>query len=465
MQGINDLANTVKLTMGPQGSTVIITDNNGIPYITKDGFSVSRDIVFTNPIKNIAANLFKEVAKNTVDEAGDGTTTATVLAQSLIQRGFAIMNTEDISYTKIKEELEDLEGYVLKGLNNHSKKIKPRDIRFVATIAANGDNFMGSIIDSAYSKANIVKVEESDNEIDSLEVINGMQLDTGFFDKALINNPSKQSIEYKNIPLVIIDGHLTDLQNIAALLQENKDGIAIIADHFSDEVVSIIRENYNRGRLKIALIKSPGFATHRKDLLSDLAVFTDSEVIDPSKSIIGKHFGIINSLVVTQNKTIITRDIYTPQTQKRAEDLKNSLQDLNKTQKKLTQERIDNLSGSIAIIKTGGSSEIEMKERKDRYDDAVLAVSCAIEEGIIQGGGKVLQLLSITTDNMFKSCLLTPKQTIIENGAVIDYTKDFIKEGIIDPVKVTRVAFKNAISIAKTILSVKAVVQNNQRWT
>lgn len=465
-EGINDLADTVTITMGPNGKTVIISDGNGHPYITKDGVSVTKQITFSNnEVKNIAAALIKEVAIKTVEEAGDGTTTAICLARAFINKGFDILDNEIIKYPEIKLELELLEKYILDNLKNNSRKLNIESVKDVATIAANNDKDIGDLIQEAYNNSKIVKVEESNKENDELITIKGMQLNTGFFDKAFINNPAKQSIEYTNIPLLVIDGHLNDLKNLEGFIKRHPQGIAIIADHFSDNVVSILKSNFNVGALNIALIKSPGFATHRKDLMKDIALFTSGSVIDPNKSLVNVNIGLIDYIKVTNNKTIIGKEfIPTPEVLMLVEELKKGLKELEKPHQELLQQRIDNLSGSLSIIKVGGKSEVEMKERKDRVDDAVLAVSCALEEGIIEGGGKALQLVSSTINNNFTECLCMPKITIIENGAKIDYSKDFFKEGIIDPYKVTRVALQNAISVAKTILSTEAVIINNRLW-
>ena len=462
LEAINELSDTVTLTMGPHGKTVIIADSNGKPYVTKDGVSVANYITFNDPVKNIAANLLREVAQKTVDMAGDGTTTSICLAQAFINRGFELLK-EGHSYNKLKTELDILEEEVIKSLKKGIKKLEHNEINIVASISANNDNTIGDIIQQAYNNSNTVKVEESNKEVDELLTLKGMRLNTGLFDKAFINNYSKQSIEYTDIPLLLIDGHLNDLKNVAKYIEMNPQGIAIIADHFSDNVISLLRTNFNKGLLKIALIKSPGFATHRKDLMNDIALFTGTQIIDSTKPFSSSlKLGHLSSLKATGDKVLLLKDDVPTEALELAKKLKKSLIELEPHQKDLTQQRIDNLSGSISVIKVGGKSELEMKERKDRIDDAVLAVSCALEEGIVEGGGCALYKTSI--DNLFHKCLGSPLQKILYNGADFNYLEDVSKQNIIDPYKVTRVALQNAISIAKVILSTEAVVINSRLW-
>jgi len=467
LEAINELADTVLLTYGPNGSTVIIADSNGKPYVTKDGVSVANYITFEDPIKNIAANLVKQAAQNTVKEAGDGTTTSICLAQAFINKGFELLKKdnrnfikklfnkkETLTYNEIKLELDNLEKDVLKELKLCSNKLNKEKIYEVATISANNDDIIGELIQQAFNNSNTVKVEEGNKEYDELITLKGMRLNSGYFDKAFINNPSKQSIEYNDIPLLVVEGHLDDLKPYAKIIEQNPKGIAIIADHFSDSVISILRDNYNRGLLNIALLKSPGFATHRKDLMNDITLFAGGKI------------GHISSLKATSDSILLTKEDIPIEALELANKLKESLSDLTDTQKELTQQRIDNLSGSISVIKVGGKSELEMKERKDRIDDAVLAVSCALEEGIIQGAGKELSFIGeLYINNKFQYCLHAPIDNIFKNGGDMKIVRNnLFKLGIVDPTKVTRVALQNAISIAKVILSTKAVVINNRLW-
>jgi len=464
INGVNKLADVVVTTLGPNGSTVIIADGYDEPYITKDGVSVSNYTSLKDPVENIAATLLKQVAKNTVEQAGDGTTTSICLAQALINTGY-ILIASGLSYNTIKKSLEELEEYVVKELVKNAKKLKTSNIIDVATISSNNDKKIGNIIQTAYNHSLIVKVEEGTDLEDKLVTISGMELKTGYFNNAFINKPSKQSIVYDEPYLLLINGKLDKLDNIGKLLLGVKESpIIIVADYFGDQVLSILKDNYNRGALKVGLMKSPGFAGHRKNLMEDISKYSGATLLDPNTkytdmSVLGK----LKHTSIGKDKTIITSE------NNISEDHLNNLKEILKnstetTDKHLLTERIENLTGNISIIKVGGKSEVEMKERKDRIDDAVLAVSCALEEGIIEGGGKALQLIASTTNNKFVECLYAPKLAIVNNGAVIDYTEDFFEKGIIDPVKVTRVAIQNAISVAKTILGTNAVVLNERLW-
>ena len=462
--GVNKLASAVLVTMGPKGKTVIIADEFGEPYITKDGVSVSNYVTLEDPVENIAATLLKQVAQNTVEQAGDGTTTSICLAQSFINKGLDLID-EGISYEDIKKELEKLEEEVVFNLIKYSKELVQTDIVNVATISSNNDTKIGTIIQEAYNHSNIVKVEEGKDD-DELITINGMQLHTTYFDKAFINNGSKQSIEYEKARVIIIggSGKLDTIEPIAKLLQIVKsEPVIIIADHFSEQVVSLLKDNYNRGALKVALVKSPGFGQHRKDLKDDLAIYTGATIINPHKTYVDPHnFGTIDKIAIYKDKCILSNE----NEYKGVEDLLETLKTLNdstdnKHDKDLLEQRISNLTGKVSIIKVGGKSEVEMKERKDRIDDAVLAVHSALEEGIVLGGGVALkniyyQLMQNSVDvNYFIECIKSPSD-LMGIKSVENY--------IIDPLKVTRCALQNAISVAKTILGTEAIVLNEQLW-
>jgi chaperonin GroEL len=461
--GVNKLANTVLTTMGPMGSTVIIADGFGEPYITKDGVSVSNYITLADPIENIAATLLKQVAQNTVDQAGDGTTTSICLAQAFINKGFDLLDG-GMSYNDIKTELEDLEEKVVKKLIAGSKKLKHSNIIDVATISANNDKNIGKLIQDAYEHSNIVRIEEGSKSEDELITINGMQLQTSYFDKAFINNGEKQSIEYSNIPIILINGKLERLEVIAGLLKQLQS-VIIVADHFSEQVTSILRDNYNRGALNIGLVKSPGFGQHRKDLMKDLALYTGASLLLPSKEYIKVEgfVGKVDKISVQRDKTIIAVDNTTDELSQSLTELTEAYLRIEKGHDRdLLEQRIINLTGKISLIKVGGKSEVEMKERKDRIEDAVLAVHSALEEGIVEGGGCALYRISI--NNKFSKCLGAPLQQILYNGADFKYLEDTFKLNIIDPLKVTRCALENAISVSKTILSTRAVVLNERLW-
>ena len=457
LSGINKLADTVTLTMGPNGKIVGITNFNGEGYVTKDGVSVSNDIVFKNYIEDYGAKLIKQVAQKTVEQAGDGTTTSICLAQAFINKGFELID-KGISYNEIKKALDILELEVLHQLKKSSKKLNKKDIINAATISANNDIEIGKLIDKAYKHSNIVKVEESDNETDSLDTINGMQLDTSYFNKAFINNEKKRAITYDKCKFIVVDGKLENLNSIKDYLTGVQDlPIIIMADHFSEMVLSLLKQNFNEGRLQIGLIKSPGFAGHRRNIIDDLIKYFECN-ISASKDV---KIGFIDSIYADHKKVIISKD--KPNTSGISYLKEAYKSESDKSIKKLLNERIDMLEGSLSIIKVGGNSELEMKERKDRIDDAVLAVKSAMEEGVVEGAG-VAFINIIDHFNWTKTPIL---ELLLCIGKPFKKIKPKLplSINILDPHKVTRCAFQNAISVAKTILNMEAVVVNDRIWS
>jgi len=469
--GVNKLADVVTKTLGPNGSTIIIADGYGEPYITKDGVSVSNYVTLSDPIENIAATLLKQVAKNTVELAGDGTTTSIALAQSFINKGFDLLDRGS-SYNKLKERLEGLEGKIIAQLIANSKELDKSNIVDVATISSNNDTKIAALIQEAYNHSDIVKVVEANSLEDKLTTISGMELDTGMFDSAFLNNGETQSADYDDPVVIIIDGKVTKLDNIAQLLYKLKDKpIVIVAEHFNEEVVSVLKDNYNKGALKVVLVKSPGFAGHRKNLLSDIAMYAGTTVLSPTTKY--NDIGILGELKnvhIGKHNCILSNEMNSIAIGKHIEELQVYLDSLPKSSQEISllTQRIENLTGKVAIIEVGGKSEVEMKERKDRIDDAVLAVQCALEEGIVEGGGYALvrSIMAIDDKHPFAECLTIPFRTIFkeEEIAVFNTDRDMFKENIIDPLKVTRVALQNAISVAKTILGTDAVVLNERLW-
>lgn len=454
--GVNKLASAVLTTMGPNGNTVIIVDGDK-PYVTKDGVSVSNSVRLNNPLENIGAKMLKEVAKRTVDQAGDGTTTSICLAAALINAGYNLLNS-GIKYKDIKIALDILEADVLKELYNIAKPLKDKDIINVATISANNDTEIGKLINEAYNHSNIVKVEEGNDTSDKLELVNGMKVLGSYYDKAFINNFKKKAIEYKNCELLIVEGKVNHINQLKPFLEGQKTKpILIIADEFHGSVISILKDNYNRGALDIGLLKSPGFAQHRKDLISDIILYTKAYHSLKEKTV---YCSTVDSIIATKDSIIITKS--EPGGQERVENLKDMLKvEKEEYSKELLEQRIENLDGKLSIIKVGGNSELEMKERKDRMDDAVLAVKCALEEGTVPGGGHALK-------NIARKLLYT-KTPILELSLSLHAPYETIgglkiNNKIIDPVKVTRCAFQNAISVAKTILNTEAIVIGDTRW-
>lgn len=470
---VKEIAEVVQFTYGPNGNTVILVDDEGNPYATKDGVSVAKSIQYNDSYKNIIATLIKQAAKKTLDEAGDGTSGSICLSNSFIQKGFKLLE-EGHSYSDIKKQLETLLGYVTIRLEELARNIEKEDLYRIGYISSNSDEEIADIVDKAFKHSNRVKVEEGDSFKDELVEINGMRLVASYFNQAFINNESKYNIEYKDSFIILIDGKLTKLETISNILQKvtNKP-IIIIADHFEDNIVNILKENYNRGALQIALVKSPGIGNFRRNVMKDISIYTGATLLNPNKTYTETaYIGTIDGIEVNKEHTTIFKKKFNKEVSKRIKELNIYLQqDINNNEKELVQQRIDQLSGSTSIIKVGGKSDIEIKERRDRIDDAVRAVSCAIEEGVIEGAG--LSLVKIALEREFKNdfmdCLYTPYLTLfgledvhIKKRDIILHSKKL--ENVLDPLKVIRCSLENSISVAKTILGTKAIVLPEQLW-
>lgn len=467
---VKEMSDAVLSTMGPYGKTVILTNKFEGPYLTKDGVSVIKAIAFKDPIKNEIAKIVKEVAEKTLKVAGDGTTTATCFLNGLVSVGLDELSKPDVDYMKVLSDLNDLEKIVVEEINNMSIELKKENIKDVAIISANGDKAMGEIIEEAFYHSSNVKVELGIDFFDKVEKVNGMVLETGYIDPALINVPEKDSIIYENPKVIIIDGKLNDLRTIGPTLETMEGPFVVIADDISPNVQSIIRDNYNRGALAIGFMKTPGFGGHRKNLVKDLEYFTGAKKVE----LTSKHVehGHIDSIQISREKTVITKKEMSKECYKHLQNLKELNSNTGEGQvKDLLERRIDNLKGTLSIIKVGGISTVEVKEKYDRYDDAVKAVTCALEEGIVPGGG--VAMLDIhykrkddLKDNMFKHVLLDPLNKIEQNSDYkIDLTsKDMIKEKIFDPAKVTKTAFINAVSIAKSLLNANNLILDKMLW-
>jgi chaperonin GroEL len=469
--GISKLHDAVASTMGPNGRTVIITDQYGEGRITKDGVSVSRAINFKDPVEQIGATLLKEVAERTVDQAGDGTTTAIVLANAFIQ------NLKGFNSNDINKAFEDIIPKVIKHLKDNSIELKREDIKYVASISANNDIQIGNIIQQAYDFSNVVKVEESNSLEDVIEEISGMKLDVSFFSKRFANT-TRETCEYYNPHVLIIDGKLEDLmplKNILTTISNNDEPLLIITEHVSEKEMRKLESNVISGNIKLCVIKTPGFGPARKDFLRDLSDFTAAEIVSlaPNKQASLSCLGKLDSCKISKNSSLLIKheSIDLDVIISNLKGILNDVKDIEEYDKNLLNRRIENLTAKASIIRVGGKSEIEMKERKDRYDDAVLAVSCALEEGIVAGGGVAL-LYSVATDkysytdietSIYKS-LTFPYLTILNNGSTINLNKSMFEQNIIDPLKVTRCALDNAVSVAKTVLSTDCIVLNPSIW-
>lgn len=473
LEGINKANKAVSATMGPNGSTVIIADKDkyGNYKVTKDGVSVINSIKFKDPIENIGVQLLREAANRTVDQAGDGTTTSTVLATAFIN------NLKDFESKDINKAFDEIIPKVIEQLKLNSRELKNEDIKYVASISANNDMEIGDVIQSAYNHTNIVKVEESKNLKDNLELVNGMSLPVSFFSKHFITDNKKGSCEFNNnVFVLLIDGKLDNLENFKLQLEQAQiadSSLLIITEDIHESALMKLESLVLSHKLPVCVIKTPGFSKHRKDLIRDLSKFTGATIItDVSKRYSNTILGKLDSCIITKHNSVLVKH-----EDNNVEDLIDNLVEQSKVKElephevDLLYQRIQYLKGKVSIIKVGGGSELEMKERKDRYDDAVLAVACALEEGIVEGGGHALVYTVATnkeeyTDietGIYKS-LNAPFYKIWENGSPRNFDRNMFNENIIDPLKVTRCALENAVSVAKVILSTEAVVLNENEW-
>lgn len=482
LSGINKLHRAVASTFGPDGKTVIITNERGEPYATKDGVSVAKSIAFKDPIENIGASLIKQVAEKTVNDAGDGTTTSIILATAFIN------NLKEFKSKDINKAFDEIIPKVIEQLKLNSRKLEREDIKYVASISANNDIQIGNIIQQAYNHSNIVKVEESNNSEDSVININGMQLNVSYFSKHFINNRDKGECDLNEPYVLIVDGKIESLlqfENPITEIAKTGKSLLVIAEDISENVLRLMESNVISNNIKLCAIKTPGFSKHRKDLLNDISKFTDGEIINHNKPVELKQFGILESCKITKHNSILIKD-ESINVDNEVLELCNQLLDteLSQIEKDLLNQRIEYLSGNVSIIKVGGGSELEMKERKDRYDDAVLAVGCALEEGIVEGGGialfksyfdlnndknQELIIAKLLVSLIKPYSIIFPKSNMKideEIGTIIcfDLYINMFDQNIIDPLKVTRCALENAVSIAKLILSTDTVVLNEYQW-
>ena len=468
IEGVNKLNQAVSSTLGPNGKCVIIPDRKNNTYkVTKDGVGVAREIFFKDPIENIGAQLAKQAAEKTVEDAGDGTSTSTVLATAFVN------NLKDFDSKDINRAFDEIIPKVIEQLKINSKELKREDIKYVASISANNDLQIGELIQQAYNHSDIVKIEESSNTEDILDTLPGMLLPVSYFSKHFITNQSKGTCEFTNVNTLIIDGKLEKLENFRTILeltQQPNNSLLIIVEDIHEQALRKLETFVLSQTLPICVIKSPGFSKHRKDLLQDLCDFTGSKLITELSKIYNTDvLGKLQSCKISKNNSILVKDDNIDITDKL--EVLNELSkntELTEYDKDLIKQRIEYLKGKISIIKVGGKSELEMKERFDRYDDAVKAVACALEEGIVEGGGIALKVISnyISFEQKLPevewqiyNSLYAPSR-IINSGC----TMDMFQQNIIDPLKVTRCALLNAVSVAKVILSTEAVVLNSKEW-
>jgi chaperonin GroEL len=490
--GVDKLAKAVKSTLGASGKCVIYEDALGKPIITKDGVTVAESVVLHDPVENIGATLIKEAAKNTVKEAGDGTTTAIVLAQSLLH---IVNDTEnkDISTRDIKNGIQSGYKKVVEYLSKHSTPVSEDMLQSVSSISCNNDEQLGGIIADAYNKVGkngIVLMEESETNETFAEIVDGVQMDSGLTSQYFVTDKDRQVSILENPLVLIVSSPIPNIRKIQTILEhvlKNKRSLLIVAE-VDEQVKSALLMNKVKGNIKVNIIDLPGFATSQKDTIDDLAFLTGAKVVneelgDDLDLIQPDCLGEVVKSVTDNRTTVLTTGVVNENLTKRIEDVKKKLKKEKKHFfKQKLQQRLAMLSGSVGIIRVGANSKIELKEKKDRVEDSIYAVKAALQEGIVPGGGIALlnAAQNIKAENIGEKILISsitsPHATILvnagleskkvptKNGMGIDVTNgklvNMVKNGIIDPVLVTKTALKNAVSVVTTIISADCVINN-----
>jgi len=490
--GVDKLAEAVKSTLGASGKCVIYEDARGKPVITKDGVTVAQSVVLYDPVENIGATLIKEAAQNTVKEAGDGTTTATVLAQSLLKQ--ATKSQKDgVSTRDIKNGVNSCLEKVNNYLDTVKLDVKNDMLSNVSAISCNNDKFLGKIIAEAYEKVGengVVLMESSETEETHVKIVDGVQLNNGLTSPYFITNKEKQVCELDNPLVLICMSEIPNVRKIQTLLEFaiKKNRPILIVSQVSQQVRAALLMNKAKGNIKINIIDLPGFGPTKRDTCEDLAILTGATIID---EVLGDDLDLVNVNCLGEAKYTVTDSDTTVITT--SEEIEQNLEEridqvsklfLNEKNgyiKKRLEQRLSMLSGSVGIVKVGANSKVELKEKKDRVEDAIYATKAALKEGIVPGGGVALLNASqkITAVNKGEQILLdaikSPYNTILDNAGIkeiislhegngIDVVTgkevDMIDSGIIDPVLVTKSALKNAVSVVSTIISADCVISN-----
>ena len=509
-EGVDALANAVKVTLGPKGRNVIIDKKFGAPQITKDGVTVAKEIELEDSFANMGAQMVKEVASKTNDDAGDGTTTATVLAQALI--GVGLKNvTAGANPMDLKRGMDKAVGFVIEELRKLSQEVGNdiSKIEQVATISANNDNAIGKLIAEAMAKVNnegVITVEEAKGTETHVDVVEGMQFDRGYISPYFMTDTEKMAAELEKPMILITDKKISTMKEIMGVLEpvaQNNRSLLIIAEDVDGEALSALVVNKLRGTLKVAACKAPGFGDRRKDMLEDIAILTGGTVISADKGMKLEDATIEllgSAEKVTMNKettTIVDGFGEKEAIAARIAQIRASLESAKSDyDREKLQERLAKLSGGVAVLFVGAATEVEMKEKKDRVDDALAATRAAVEEGIVPGGGvayirAVAALEGLKGENedqttgiqIVKRAIEEPLRQIVANaggeGSVVvnkvkesegnmgynardDRYEDMLAAGIIDPTKVSRVALENAASIASMFLTTECVLTDKK---
>lgn len=503
LKGVETLANAVKVTMGPKGRNVLIQKQYGAPVITKDGVSVAKEVNIQDPIENMGAQLVKDVASKTADLAGDGTTTATVLAHAIFKEGLKAV-ASGASPVEIKKGMDKTVEHIVTNLKSQSSEVKSNDdILKVATVSANHDEEVGKIIAKAMdavTENGVITVEEAQGFKDELVIVEGMQFDRGYISPYFVTDTEKSTVNFKNPYILITDKVIQNMQTIVPALEiamKNSRPILIIADEVESEALTTLVVNKLNGVISVAVVKGPGYGDNKTEMLKDIAIMTGGTFItnDTGKTLEGiteADLGQAQKIEITKSHTTIVSGEKSDAVLERVKQIKTQIENTKSDyDKEKLKERLAKLDGGIAVIKVGAPSEVELKEKKDRIDDALSATKSAVEEGVVAGGGVALlhamQRVELDLEgdqkigyNIIKNAIKAPIKQITENagldaGYIIqtilaevnpNYGFEVSSEkygnmfgfGVIDPLKVTRVALQNATSVASMLLTTEATI-------
>lgn len=510
-KGVDELANAVKVTLGPKGRNVVIEKKFGAPQITKDGVTVAKEIELSDPYANIGAQMVKEVASKTGDDAGDGTTTATVLAQSIINVGLKNV-TAGANPMELKRGIDKAVAAVVKSLEEQKEEVGDNydKIRQVGRISANGDDTIGNLIAEAMEKVKkegVITVEEAKGMETEVKVVEGMQFDRGYISPYFVTDSDKMVAEFENPYILLYDKKVSTMKELLPILEpvaQAGRALIIVAEDVESEALATLVVNRLRGSLKIAAVKAPGFGDRRKEMLEDIAILTGGVVISEEKGLkletaTVEMLGRAEKVTIDKENTTIVHGLGDKQAiADRISQIKKLIEkSTSDYDKEKLQERLAKLAGGVAVLYVGAASEVEMKEKKDRVDDALSATRAAIEEGIVAGGGVAYIRAQAALENLkgetedettgieiIKRAIEEPLRQIAYNagveGAVVvnkvregkgdfgynarkDIYEDLKKAGVIDPKKVTRVALENAASIAGMFLTTECVLVEEKK--
>ena len=508
LSGVEQLNNAVKSTLGPKGRTVVIEKSFGGPHVTKDGVTVAKEIELEDPMENAGAQMVKEAASKTNDEAGDGTTTATVLAHAILKEGFKKI-ANGANPIELKRGIDKTVTAVVQYLKDESRPVSGNDeIAQVGTISSNNDASIGTMIAQAMDKVGqngVITVEEGKSSETELNVVEGMRFDRGYSSPYFVTNSEKMTTELDDPFILLYDKKISNMKDVLPLLEQSMQmdrPMLIIAEDVDGEALSTLVVNKVRGTLKVATVKAPGFGAKRIEHLEDIAVLIGATVITDKVGLsledaTLEHLGTAEKVTITKDSTTIVNGMGDLElVHERIDNIQSQMESCDSEyEKEKLQERLAKLSGGVAVIRMGASSEIEMKEKKDRLDDALNATKAAVEEGIIAGGGTILRGYQHFEDGIYenddqvlgrdivvKACK-APFNAILENaglnpdvvwnqivtnnanGTAAGYDvrtetvlEDMVAAGIVDPVKVTRIALEKAASVAGTMLTTECVV-------